>query len=45
LSAAQFKYADFKKLVAKHSGWLEDEVARFPSVWHKQQFEKEMANK
>ncbi len=34
-------YKEFKKLIEKHSGWLEDEVARFPSVWHKEQFEKE----
>ena len=34
----------FENLVAIHKGWIEDDgedgVARFPSVWHKEQFEK-----
>jgi len=34
-------FDQFKKLVSKHSGWLEDGAARFPSVWCKEQFEKE----
>jgi hypothetical protein len=38
-------YKAFKVIVAKHSGWIEDGVARFPSVWHKEQFEKETAGK
>lgn len=34
-------YSVFKKLVEKHKGWIEGDVARFPSPWHKEQFEKE----
>jgi len=32
----------FRKLVAKYQGWLENGVARFPSVYLKEQFVKEM---
>jgi hypothetical protein len=32
----------FRKLVAKYQGWIEGGVARFPSVYLKEQFVKEM---
>jgi len=32
-----------KRLVDIHQGWFEDDVARFPSVYQKQQFEKALA--
>lgn len=34
-------WKEFKRLVAKHHGWIENEVARFPTVYDKEQFEKE----
>lgn len=30
----------FKNLVAIHKGWIEDNVARFPSVYNREMFEK-----
>lgn len=38
-------YKQFKDLVRKHKGWIEGECARFPSVWHREQFEAECAGK
>lgn len=36
-------YKEFKKLVKKHGGWIEDdEVARFPTPHQKDQFLKEL---
>lgn len=36
---------EFKALVTKHKGWIEhgkeEKIARFPSVFNKEQFEKE----
>ena len=37
------KLKDFKKLVRKWSGWIEGNMAYFPSVWHREQFQKEAA--
>jgi hypothetical protein len=34
-------YAEFKKLVKKYKGWIEGDIARFPSPYLKEQFEKE----
>jgi predicted metal-dependent hydrolase len=34
-------WTEFKRLVKKHHGWIENEVARFPTVYDKEQFEKE----
>jgi hypothetical protein len=39
------RYQDFKKLVQKHNGWIEGDAAHFPSVYDKQQFEREAACK
>ena len=37
-------HTDFKRLVKKHNGWIENgDIARFPSVWNYQQFCKEYA--
>jgi hypothetical protein len=33
----------FAKLAAKFGGWMEGDVARFPTVWAKQEFEKALA--
>lgn len=34
------------KVIKKYDGWIENgEVIRFPSVWHKEQFEKEWFEK
>ncbi len=38
-------YDQFKKLVRKHKGWIEGEIARFPSPWNNEQFEREFAGK
>lgn len=35
------KNSDFRKLVKKYHGWIEGNVAYFPSPYLKQQFEKE----
>ena len=37
-------FRDFKKLVRKYRGWIEGDIARFPSVYLKEQFEKEFAS-
>lgn len=29
---------EFVKLVKQFQGWMEGDMARFPSVWHKEQF-------
>lgn len=33
-------YAHFKMAVKAHNGWIEGDVARFPTVYDKQQFER-----
>ena len=38
-------YKTFKALVKKHKGWIEGGVAYFPSVWNREQFEKDPENK
>lgn len=30
-----------RTLVRKHQGWMEGDTARFPSVYNKEQFERE----
>ena len=40
------EYSAYLDLIKKHEGWVEpagrDEwIARFPSVWHREQFEAE----
>ena len=43
-------YTQFKKLVKEYGGWIEkcgsagEYVARFPSVYQREQFEKATAN-
>lgn len=34
-----------RQLVRKHDGWFEGSVARFPTVWDRQQFEREYHEK
>lgn len=35
-------YNTFKRMVKKWNGWIEGEVAYFPTPWHKAQFEREV---
>lgn len=35
----------FRTLIAKYHGWIEGDWIRFPSPWHKAQFEREWAAK
>jgi hypothetical protein len=37
-----FNRSTFRKLVVKYQGWIEGGIARFPSVYLKEQFLKEM---
>jgi predicted metal-dependent hydrolase len=37
------QWREFRALVRKHGGWIEDDMARFPSPHQKNQFEAELA--
>lgn len=44
LSEFKMTYKKFKAIVAKHGGWLEGDTAYFPSVYQRQECEKELAS-